>query len=359
MKIAIIGAGGMAEYHYKGFTEAGAEVVAIVDKSEDRAKAFASAHGIDTVCSSISEALEKIKIDAVSIATPNRFHVPLATEALNLGLSVFCEKPPALNGKEMEELCAVAEKSDKILMFDFNNRARPDSEYLKNEIEKGALGDINSVQAEWIRRAGIPGIGGWFTNKAISGGGPVIDLVHMLDLSLYFMGYKDPEWVLASTFNDFMGNPDFKGPWGIADNVNGVTDVESASHAFIRFKDGSCLYSRASWAEMVEREHVAVTLQGSIAGASISRIFEKDGIDETAIDSLDFYKVKEHKQVNEKVNIEQDEAMGRIKMASSFVKAIEGKEKAKSTPQEALKLMKIIDALYLSASTGKPVEIKE
>ena len=39
----------------------------------------------------------------------------------------------------------------------------------------------------------------------------------MLDLALYFMGYPEPEWVLAQTFRDFMGNQDFKGPWGIPD----------------------------------------------------------------------------------------------------------------------------------------------
>lgn len=359
MKVAIIGAGGMAEYHYKGFTQAGAEVVAIVDMVKAKAEKFALEHNIKHIYSTLSELLEHMDVDGVSIVTPNKYHAPLIKEALLHKKHVFCEKPPAINAEEMIAVAELAKETGKILMFDFNNRARPESEILKKEIDNNRLGDINSAEAEWIRRTGIPGIGGWFTNKEISGGGPVLDLVHMLDLSLYFMGYKEPEWVLASTFDDFMGNPDYKGPWGIPDVKGGVTNVESASHAFIRFSDGSCLYSRASWAEMIEREVAGVTLQGKKAGARLERLFGVDGIDETAIDSLKLFVNEDHVQKTIEVEFEKDEAMGRIRMASNFIEAVEGKTEPKSKPDEAIKLMKIVDALYESASSGKPVQIKK
>ena len=359
MKIAIVGAGGMAYYHLKGFRAAGAEVVAIADMNKEKAGEYARENNIPHVYGSLTEMIQNEKeLDAVSIITPNKFHAPLCKEALKAGLNVFCEKPPALNAKEMQEVADAAKESGKTLMYDFNNRARPDSEALYSYVKAGEIGRINSAQAEWIRRAGIPGIGGWFTNSALSGGGPVIDLVHMLDLSLYLMDYPEPEYVLASTFDDFMGNQDFKGPWGIADNAEGVCDVESASHAFIRFKSGQCLYTRASWAEMNEREKVAVTFQGSKAGGKIERLFGVDGLDETATDTLELYTTEHHNQVNRKIITERDDEMGRVRMASSFIKTLEGKEEPKSTPEQAVRLMKIIDALYESAKTGKPVEIR-
>ena len=53
-----------------------------------------------------------------------------------------------------------------------------------------------------MRRKSISGMGGWFTSKAMSGGGPLIDLgVHRLDLALWLMGYPRPVWVLGSTYN--------------------------------------------------------------------------------------------------------------------------------------------------------------
>ena len=150
-------------------------------------------------------------------------------------------------------------------MFNFNNRARPESYAMMTLINDGLVGSINSAQAKWIRRTGIPGFGGWFTTKALSGGGPLIDLLHMVDLAMYFMGYPQPAHVLGQTFRDFIDQPSFKGPWGIPDNADGVTDVESAAHGMIVFKTGQVLTLQASWAEMVKREEVSVVFQGTVA----------------------------------------------------------------------------------------------
>ena len=189
IRIAIVGAGGMADYHYKGFTNAGANVVAICDQNFERAESYAEKNGIPSCYSSLTELLRKSSnsIDAVSIITPNKFHCPLVLEALQAGKHVYCEKPPALNAHEMAEMKKHAEERNLCLMFDFNNRARPESQAMMEYIRSGEVGKINSAQAMWIRRAGIPGFGGWFTNKSLSGGGPVVDLPHMMDLALYII----------------------------------------------------------------------------------------------------------------------------------------------------------------------------
>nr|MCU0797049.1 Gfo/Idh/MocA family oxidoreductase [Akkermansiaceae bacterium] len=135
------------------------------------------------------------------------------------------------------------------------------------------MGRINSAQAKWIRRTGIPGFGGWFTTKALSGGGPVIDLLHMIDLALHFMGYPEPAHVLAQTFDDHITDKGFKGPWGIPDRADGTNDVEAAAHGFVTFKTGQVLSLQVSWAEMIKREEVSVVFQGSKAGGKVERLF--------------------------------------------------------------------------------------
>ena len=232
MKIGITGAGGMARYHYEGFTRAGAEVVALADVNEPGARAFAGSRGIKKVYPSLEAMLKSEALDGVSIITPNKFHKPLIIQALQAGKHVFCEKPPALNAAEMREICAAQEKAGTTLRFDFNNRARPEAQAMIDFVRAGRAWRINSAQAAWIRRAGIPGFGGWFTTKALSGGGPVIDLLHMIDLALFFMGYPEPATLLGATFDTFMDNKAFKGPWGIPDGANGVTDVEWACMPF-------------------------------------------------------------------------------------------------------------------------------
>ena len=356
-KVGIIGAGGMVRYHIAGFKAANAEIVAIADVNKDAAQKTADLHGIPNVYGDVTEMLANPDIDAVTIIVPNKFHAPLSILALNAGKHVFCEKPPALSAAEVEEIIAAANASGKTMMFNFNNRARPESYAMMERIQAGELGDINTAQAQWIRRNGIPGFGGWFTTKALSGGGPMIDLLHMLDLALYFMGYPEPAHVIATTHNDFITNPEFKGPWGIPDRADGITDVEAASQGFITFKTGQSLSFRISWAEMIEREEVSVTFQGKKAGGRMRRLFASDGLDETAIDSLDIFSQKDGAPHNESIQVEACEDMGRIRSAQNFILAVEGKEAPLNNPEQALFLMKIIDAAYQSANTGAPVAI--
>lgn len=358
IKIAIIGAGGMAAYHATGFRQAGAEIVALADLNEAAAQKSATKHGIGRVFTDVAQMLTSIpEIDAVSVIVPNKYHAPIALQALKAGKHVFCEKPPAMNAKEMAQLQTAATKAKKTLMFNFNNRARPESYAMMEYIAAGQVGTINSCQAKWIRRAGIPGFGGWFTTKALSGGGPLIDLLHMVDLGMHFMGYPEPAHVLARTYTDHITDKAFKGPWGIPDVAKGVTDVEAAAHGMVTFKTGQSMQFSVSWAEMNHREEVSVTFQGTKAGGLVRRLFGTDGIDATAIDACQLYTLENGRHVNRDIIVPADETMGRVRSAANFIYTLEGKEKPLNTPDQALSLMKLIDGAYKSAATGKPVAL--
>jgi predicted dehydrogenase len=354
-KIGIIGAGGMVDYHIEGFAAAGAEITAIADLNRAAAEKVADANEISAVFDDVAAMLATAEIDAVSVIVPNKFHAPLSIQALDAGKHVFCEKPPALNAAEVEQMIAAANSARKTLMFNFNNRARPEASKMMQLIAKGTVGKINSAQARWVRRTGIPGFGGWFTTKALSGGGPLIDLLHMLDLAMFLMGYPEPAHVLAQTFDDFITNKNFKGPWGIPDVADGTTDVEAAAHGFVTFKSGQVVSFQISWAEMVQREEVSVTFQGTQAGGKIRRLFDTDGLDATAIDACELYVQENGKSIDRTIEVEPCPDMGRIRSAQNFVWALEGKEEPLNTPAQALTLMKIIDAAYESARNGGPV----
>jgi predicted dehydrogenase len=348
VKIGIIGAGGMLRYHAAGFRSAGAEIVALADLNEAAARQAAAREGVARTFGDVGRMLRECpELDAVSIIVPNKFHAPVALQALRAGRHVFCEKPPALNAREVRAMAAAAARAKKTLMFNFNNRARPEACAMMDYIRRGRVGRVNSAQAKWIRRTGIPGFGGWFTTKALSGGGPLIDLLHMLDLALYFMGYPEPDWVLAQTFRDFIRDRSFKGPWGIPDVARGVTDVESACHGFVKLKTGQVIALQVSWAELVKREEVSVAFQGTKAGGLVQRLFGTDGLDQTAIDTC--------RSVNRTVAVPPDESMGRLGSAANFVDALTGRAPPLNTPDQALTLMRIVDAAYASARAGRPV----
>ncbi len=348
----------MLQYHAAGFRQAGAKIVAVADPAPSAAAKATEKWGIAKAYESVDAMLAECKeLDAVSIIVPNKFHAPLALQCLKAGKHVFCEKPPALKASEVEEMIAAANAAGKKLMFNFNNRARPESQAMKSYCDDGTVGTINSAQAKWIRRTGIPGFGGWFTTKELSGGGPVIDLLHMIDLALYFMGYPEPAHVLANTFDTFITDKNFKGPWGIPDRADGTNNVEAAAHGFVTFKTGQVLTLQVSWAEMVKREEVSVVFQGTKAGGKVERLFGRDGLDETAIDTCELYVQENGNSVNRTIVTPACEDMGRSNSARNFIEAIEGKAAPLNTPDQALRLMQIIDALYQSAASGKPVSI--
>ena len=347
----------MLQYHAAGFRQAGGEIVAVADLAPGAAAAAAAKWDIAQSYDNVAEMLEKSGCDAVSVIVPNKFHAPLAIQCLEAGKHVFCEKPPALKAEQVEEMIAVAEKAGKKLMFNFNNRARPESVAMMKFVKEGTVGTINSAQAKWIRRTGIPGFGGWFTNKEMAGGGALIDLLHMVDLAMYFMGYPEPAHVMGQTFDTFIKDKNFKGPWGIPDRADGVTDVEAAAHGFVSFKTGQVLSLQVSWAEMVKREEVSVVFQGTKAGGKVERLFGKDGLDDTALDTCELYVQENGVSVDKTIAVDECEDMGRIASAANFVLAIDGKAEPLNTPDQALSLMKVIDAIYQSARSGRPVSL--
>jgi predicted dehydrogenase len=78
IKAGIVGAGGMAQYHYEGFVQVGAEVIAMADTDTVRAKAFGEPKGIKHIYSGLTEMLRgSPELDLISVITPNKFHKPL------------------------------------------------------------------------------------------------------------------------------------------------------------------------------------------------------------------------------------------------------------------------------------------
>jgi predicted dehydrogenase len=131
--------------------------------------------------------------------------------------------------------------------------------------------------------------------------------------------------------------------------------VEAAAHGFVTFKTGQALTIQVSWAEMVKSEEVSVVFQGTAAGGKVERVFRSDGMDHAAADACELYVQENGVSVNRHILAPACEDMGRSQSAENFIATIEGTAEPFNTPEQALRLMAIIDAIYQSASTGEPV----
>ena len=297
-------------------------------------------------CSSygdVAEMLKREKPDLVSVATPNAFHAPLAIQALKAGCHVLCEKPMAMNAGESRRMLAAANRARRRIMINFSFRFSPATYFLKQQVDAGVLGSVYAGRTVWHRRRGLPGFGGWFGQKRLSGGGPLIDLgVHRLDLALWLMGHPKPKWVLANTFNPIASC--------LAKAEKKAYDVEDSAFAMIRFENGTMLEVEASWAiNQAQREFMETRLYGTRAGLIQHNVGE----------GYDFASSVFLEQNGVQYDLTPHPPIPAVKSAyHHFVEAIRDNKPHQATGEEGLSVMELLDAIYASAARGEPVRMR-
>ncbi len=190
-RVAIIGTGNIARAHanaYKANAEQ-AEVVAVADVEEGRAKAFAEQHGFGAAYGDAGAMLAAVRPDAVSICTPNFLHAPLTIQSLEAGAAVLCEKPMATTLADAERMKATAQRTGKTLYIGFNHRFIGKFAKGKELLDGGDYGNLLVCRIA-IGHGDFARLGGmWFAKKELSGGGTLIDNgVHMLDMLRWYGG---------------------------------------------------------------------------------------------------------------------------------------------------------------------------
>jgi len=344
LRVGVIGLG-IGRHHVAGYqTHPAAEVVAVAELDPERLQQYADQYGVEKRYDSGERMLEEEKLDVVSVATPNAYHRALTIAALEAGCHVLCEKPMAMNAAEGREMLAAAERAGRRLMINFSYRFTEQSQALKDQVDAGVLGDVYFARTLWHRRRGIPKFGGWFGKKALSGGGPLIDLgVHRLDLALWLMGYPRPVWVLGSTYNPIAS---------AAARERGVDfDVEDMAVAIIKFENGATLEIEASWAaNIAEKEWMETRLFGTRAG------LVQRNLEETYKFEAEIYIERNGAHYDMKLH---QPARTAHPAPWHLIESIVNDVPHPAPGSEGLLVMEILDAIYCSAELGRPVRIGE
>jgi len=342
VRIGVIGLG-MGRYHLEHYRAvAGAKIQAVCDIDEALARKTAAEFGAAEVFTDFEKFLAKAQVDAVSLAVPNFLHKSMTLACLERGLHVLGEKPMAMDTAEALEMRDAVRKSGLTFMIHYNQRFRPEHQYFKKLIESGELGQVYYGSAGWRRMRGLPRFGGWFSQKKMSGGGPLIDLgVHMLDLTRWLIGNPKAVTVSASTFSHIAQS--------LARAQQKEFDVEDLASALIRFDNASSLVLEVSWAlNFEEREKVYLELSGT-----------KGGLSNASFDG---------KEVNTCIFREENGAMVKsvpLKYPPSFenaqehfVNCILHDRKPGPGADDGVEIMRILDAIYESARIGREVELR-
>ena len=352
MRLGILGAGAIGAKHAEAAANSGVEVACVVDRDTARAAEVASVHGAESAGE--PESLWKdASIDAVVIGVPNSFHKPLAIEAMRAGKDVLLEKPMALSAAECDELIAVAKETGRLLQIGYVHRYTAVGAAAKRVVDSGNLGDVYHAKAHLYVRRGIPGLGGWFTTKALSGGGCLIDLgVHLLDLSLHLMGQPTAVSVSGKAYSKFgvkLEDYVYESMWAGPPKFDGVFDVDDHATAMITFDSGATLDLQVTWACNLP--------DGTTPDSLMAFLGDRGGLSfELFGDHLKLRHEVAGRNADSRLALPEADQMA-AQMAD-FAEAVAArKHRVGATPAEGRKVQALVDAIYASSDENAPVSL--
>lgn len=238
IRVGIVGCGNIAKTHAWALTRLeGIEIVAFCDVIIERAETFSKEYtdGRARSFASLDKMLEEVTLDVLHICTPHYLHVPMAIASLQNGVSVFCEKPPAISMEQFEKLSKAQERYGAKVGFCFQNRYNKTTIEAKKLILDGVLGKVTGARAfvTWRRDEDYYKTD-WKGRLETEGGGALINQsIHSLDLIIQFLG--KPTLVKGSIANHHLEN---------------AIEVEDTVEAWMSFEGGkrACFYASTGYA---------------------------------------------------------------------------------------------------------------
>ncbi|MGH9535817.1 MAG: Gfo/Idh/MocA family protein [Terriglobales bacterium] len=319
--IGLIGAGEVATLH-AGLLAADPRVrlSGVFDTAAGRAEAFARRFGCPARPSLAALLTES---QAVYICTPNTTHVELALAALAAGRHVFCEKPFAIRLEDARRVQEAAARARVTFQVGHNRRFAPVYQFLKQAIETGRL-QPRSIHARMNRGELLRPP--WVWDSRLTGGFLYETPVHMFDLMRFFFG--EVRWVQV------LARAHEHGEW---DDFSLLLNFASGAHATMT------TYGHATWHFPFERFEV-------FGPHAAYETFEMERIAyTTALDgpttTLDYSQLT------------RNERWGYTEEDRRFVDALEGRSPAPVTPDDGLRVVQLIEAVYAGAQSGERVHL--
>lgn len=330
MRLGIVGAGAITQVgHLPALKRMkDVDIVSICDNDLPKARALAERFSIPAVYDDLAELVEYDNLDALLVCTPNHLHESHIQVALSAGLHVFVERPLSLTGAGAARLVKLAQKKDRVVMVGANHRYRPDIQQIRSFMQSGELGELESIRAWWfLARSGRASLG-WRQKRELSGGGAMLDLgTGLLDMSLWLAGYPTVERVSAM----FPDRGREKG-------------VEPSGIALVALEGGAAIHLDTTWRFVGPGERFGIAVRATKGSARISPL---------AI-WKDFHGVARDVASSGAHSRETPFAMGVRAQWAHFTACVMGDATAASLAEQVT-LIKVIDAIYQSAESGKDV----
>ena len=353
LKVGIIGCGGIANgKHMPSLaTLDNVEMVAFCDIVKEKAIDAKEQFGTEAakVYTNYKDLIADPSIDVVHVCTPNKSHSFITIDSLESGKHVMCEKPMAKTTEEARAMVDAAKRTGKKLTIGYQNRFRVDSQHLSKACQNGDLGHIYFAKAHAIRRRAVP-TWGVFLNEDEQGGGPLIDIgTHALDLTLWMMDNYKPKYVVGNTYHELSKKENAANAWGSWDTKE--FNVEDSAFGFVTMENGATIFLESSWAlNTLDEGEAMTTLCGTEGGADM-----KQGL---RINGEKYSRLYDEKVITDAAGVAFYDGAGdneSVIEVKHFIDCIINDKEPIVKPEQALVVTQILEAIYESARTGKPV----
>jgi predicted dehydrogenase len=336
-KMGIIGFGGMAGYHYnclKSYDRA--EVVGIWDINPERLEA-AEKLGLKAYKSQ-DEILHDNSLDWILIATTNKYHMEIAIAAMEAGKNVICEKPVTMSCEELQQIMDVAKKTGKIFSIDQNRRTNKDFFLVKDNIAKGVIGKPYFIESRVSGARGIPN--GWRCIKSL-GGGMMLDWgVHLIDQIMYMIPSKVTSVYCKMFFLKYEADDNFKLIINFEDGC--CAQVEVCTNSFIALP---------RWYVCGENGTLMINdwnCDGKIICAKDTDVKWEEEIIYTKAGPTKTMAPRSVAATEEIILSEPDVIDSVHIVYDQFLNAVEGKAELTITAEQAMRVMKVMEAAFES-----------
>lgn len=352
IRIGIIGSGGIAGAHVRGYkTMENVEIVGVADVIPGKAEEFIQAKELDGAQGfDDHRKLLELDLDGVSICTPNVAHHQTTVDALRAGKHVLVEKPLSVTLEQGIDMVQTAEATGKMLSVGFQPRYDPNMLTLKEIVQSGQLGKVYFVETGGGRRRGMPG--GTFVRKELAGAGAMADIgCYSLDLALNTLGYPKPLTVSAYTSNYFGTNPKYH-------PQASQFDVEDFGVAMIRLEGDIVLNYKISWAMHMDTLGATMFL-GTDAGLKVTPAGTGpwSGVWDGSVGSITMYHDMMGHHTESPIPIKTHQLNLFNEKVRDFVDAIANDRPAPIPAAEILYNQAIIDAVLRSSESKREVTI--
>lgn len=347
-RLAIIGYGGMGGWHQKNIDTRinGLSVKGIYD-IDPNAERKAKENGL-IVYKSVQEIYEDPEIDIVTIAVPNNFHKDYAIRALRAGKHVICEKPVTMNAAELTEIIEVAQETGKLFSIHQNRRWDKDYRIVKKMKAENMLGDLYFIESR-VQGSGRM-LHGW-RGHAINGGGMVYDWgIHLFDQLL---------WLIDSPVTSVSVHLAHVYYTEVDDNFQVYLNFENGYSALVEVST-NCFINQPRW-YVVGKEGTAVIRDWECNGEIVKLAGENaltwaDDIVYTVAGPTRTMapRPEETKKTLPLPTVETDWSA----YYQNILSVLDGKDELIVKPEEALRVMRLIDLIFECAKTGKPASCR-